>query len=234
MECLAQNSAPTVRSVFSSATALAPFSQNSAALRFLSDSGQAQPGQSKPPRWLRRSRDCAVRVTPAWATARSSATITAFTPAASVFGLPTARESSLMSATGAGCMPNFIVPTSLPAHAVLAQKAVLFKTPGKARQRSWRALRGSCLMWETCPTAKPALLAHLGQRLPFGTDGGVVAVAGADDGLGRERQQPFADGGQDGGVVAVGASGGAGAAVEQGVPGEHGALGCEVEAGGAR
>ena len=49
---------PTVRRVFSSATALAPFSQNSATLRFLSDSGQAQPGQSMPPRWFSRSSDC--------------------------------------------------------------------------------------------------------------------------------------------------------------------------------
>src|SRR5215217_5471219 len=114
MECLAQNSAPTVRRVFSSATALAPFSQNSAALRFLSDSGHAQPGQSNPPRWFNRSSDCAVRVTPAWATARSNATITALTPAASVLGLWTESSSSLMSATGAGCLPNFIVPTSLP------------------------------------------------------------------------------------------------------------------------
>ena len=62
MECSAQNSGTTVRSVFSSATALAPFSQNSAALRFVTDSGQAQPGQSKPPRWFSRSRDWAVRV----------------------------------------------------------------------------------------------------------------------------------------------------------------------------
>ena len=65
MECLAQNSAPTVRRVFSSATAFAPFSQNSAVLRFLSDSGQAQPGQSNPPRWFSRSSDWAVRGTPA-------------------------------------------------------------------------------------------------------------------------------------------------------------------------
>lgn len=118
MECFAQNSAPTVRRVFSSATALAPFSQNSATLRFLSDSGHAQPGQSKPPRWFRRSSDCAVRVTPACATARSSATITALTPAASVLGLWTSRLASLMSATGAGCLPNF---TGLP---------LLFAEPG--------------------------------------------------------------------------------------------------------
>ena len=86
MECFAQNSAPTVRRVLSSATALAPFSQNSAVLRFLSDSGHAQPGQSNPPRWFSRSSEWAVRDTPAWATARSSATITALTPAACFFG----------------------------------------------------------------------------------------------------------------------------------------------------
>ncbi|COY78926.1 Uncharacterised protein [Mycobacterium tuberculosis] len=38
----------TVRLVASSATALAPFSQNSASLRPPGSSGHAQPGQSKP------------------------------------------------------------------------------------------------------------------------------------------------------------------------------------------
>lgn len=64
MECFAQNSAPTVPRVYSSASPLAPFSQNSAALRFLSDSGHAHPVQSKPTRRFNRNNDCAVRVTP--------------------------------------------------------------------------------------------------------------------------------------------------------------------------
>ena len=41
----------TRRSVASSATAFAPFSQNSKWERF-SASGHAQPGQSKPPAWF--------------------------------------------------------------------------------------------------------------------------------------------------------------------------------------
>src|SRR5690349_10609174 len=184
MECLAQNSAPTVRSVFSSATALAPFSQNSAALRFLSDSGHAQPGQSKPPRWFSRSKDCAVRVTPACATARSSATITALTPAASVFGLWTSSSSSLMSATGAGCFPNFIVPTFLTAAFVPVWSPA--RRGGPAR----RGLR----------VDRVSFLSPLGEGLAFRGDGGVVAVAGTDHRLRGERQEALTDGGQDGRV----------------------------------
>jgi hypothetical protein len=48
IECRAKNSGVTVRFVASSATALAPFSQNSANLRPPGSSGHAQPGQSKP------------------------------------------------------------------------------------------------------------------------------------------------------------------------------------------
>jgi hypothetical protein len=87
MEWAAQNSGVTVRVVFSSAMALAPFSQNSAGLRLLViDSGHAQPGQSNPPCWLTRSMDRTVRATPAWARPRSIATATAFTPAAVLWG----------------------------------------------------------------------------------------------------------------------------------------------------
>src|SRR5919112_965680 len=73
------------------------------------------------------------------------------------------------------------------------------------------------------------LLGDFGEGFAFGGDGGVLAVSGPDDGVRGQGQEPFADGGQDGGVVAVGAARGAGSAVEQGVPGEHGPLGCEVE-----
>ena len=45
--CAAKKSGVTRRRVASSATAFAPFSQNSAVCR-CSGSGQAQPGQSKP------------------------------------------------------------------------------------------------------------------------------------------------------------------------------------------
>ncbi len=61
--CAAKNSGVTRRSVASSATAFAPFSQNSATCR-LSSSGQAQPGQSKPSFWLTLSRVRAVRPRP--------------------------------------------------------------------------------------------------------------------------------------------------------------------------
>ncbi len=55
MECSAKNSGVTRRIVASSATAFAPFSQNSAMCR-LSSSGHAHPGQSKPSFWLTASR----------------------------------------------------------------------------------------------------------------------------------------------------------------------------------
>ncbi len=50
--------------VASLATALAPFSQNSAVLRSSSGSGQAQLGQSKPSFWLSVSSVFRLRVTP--------------------------------------------------------------------------------------------------------------------------------------------------------------------------
>ena len=53
--CAAKKSGVTRRRVASSATAFAPFSQNSAVCR-CSGSGQAQPGQSKPSFWLTRRR----------------------------------------------------------------------------------------------------------------------------------------------------------------------------------
>jgi hypothetical protein len=55
-------------------------------------------------------------VTPAWATARSSATITALTPAASLLGLWTASSSSLMSTTGAGRLRTTRARLSLCRH----------------------------------------------------------------------------------------------------------------------
>ena len=60
---MAKKSRSTRRSVASSATAFAPFSQNSKGLRW-SGSGQAQPGQSKPFFWLSRASVSAVRRTP--------------------------------------------------------------------------------------------------------------------------------------------------------------------------
>ena len=83
MECRAKKSGVTTRLVASSATALAPFSQNSANLRPPCSSGQAQPGQSNPLRWFSRTNAAAVRSGPMDVTPRCSETITAFTPAAS-------------------------------------------------------------------------------------------------------------------------------------------------------
>lgn len=71
---------------------LGAFAQNSAALRFLSESGRAQPGQTKPQRRFRRS----------------SATITALPPGFCL-GSWTSSSSSLMSAMVTGRFPDFIL-----------------------------------------------------------------------------------------------------------------------------
>ena len=68
--------------------------------------------------------------------------------------------------------------------------AVLFERP--VRRASFRGAPYRVLL----DTGNPALLGDLGQRLPLGTDGGVVAVAGADHRFGRKRQQAFADRGR--------------------------------------
>jgi hypothetical protein len=83
MECRAKNSGVTRRLVASSATAFAPFSQNSATLRPPCSSGHAHPGQSNPWRWFSRVNVAAVRTGPICSSPRCSDTITALTPAAS-------------------------------------------------------------------------------------------------------------------------------------------------------
>ncbi len=81
--CAAKNSGVSRRRVASSATAFAPFSQNSAAERCAgSGSGQAQPGQSNPSAWLSSRRVVTLRRTPIWATDWPSACATPGTPAA--------------------------------------------------------------------------------------------------------------------------------------------------------
>ena len=82
------------RGVASSATALAPFSQNSACERS-PGSGQAQPGQSKPSVWLTLSSVRAPRRTPICPSAYRSPHVTPGTPAATVFGGVIAASSSL-------------------------------------------------------------------------------------------------------------------------------------------
>ena len=91
----AKNSGVTTRLVASSATALAPFSQNSAGRRPPGASGQAQPGQSKPCRWFSRASVAAVRTGPICSSPRLSDTMTALTPAASVLAPLTSMSSSL-------------------------------------------------------------------------------------------------------------------------------------------
>ena len=96
MLCAAKNSGVARSRVASSATALAPFSQNSATCRWpTSGSGQAQLMQSKPSAWFSFSRVCAVRLAPIWDSARFIDTATAVGPAAWSFGCPTSRSASV-------------------------------------------------------------------------------------------------------------------------------------------
>ena len=97
-ECRAKKSRSTRALVASSATALAPFSQNSAVCRWSgSGSGQAQDMQSKPSVWLSLSSVFAVRAGPIWLSARFIETATAVTPAAAFFGPWTSTSFSSMS-----------------------------------------------------------------------------------------------------------------------------------------
>ena len=83
MLCAAKNSGVARALVASSATALAPFSQNSAVCRCpTSGSGQAQLMQSKPSAWLSLSSVRADRAGPIRSMLRLSATATPVTPAA--------------------------------------------------------------------------------------------------------------------------------------------------------
>ena len=84
----AKNSGVTRSCVASSATAFAPFSQNSAIERCVSGSGHAQPGQSKPLNWLSANNACPPRIGPASPSTCSNAFTTAGMPAATSFGLP--------------------------------------------------------------------------------------------------------------------------------------------------
>ncbi len=96
MLCAAKKSGVARVVVASSATAFAPFSQNSAVCRCPgSGSGQAQLMQSKPSSWLSFSRVWAVRFTPMCPSARFRDTATAVGPAAWSFGCSTFRSASL-------------------------------------------------------------------------------------------------------------------------------------------
>src|SRR3954452_15183423 len=100
MPCSAKNARSTRRRVASSATAFAPFSQNSAVWVW-PGSGQAHPGQSKPVGWLTRSSVSAVRRTPICSWDVFMAFRTAGTPAAWSCRCPTSRLSSVGSSRGA-------------------------------------------------------------------------------------------------------------------------------------
>jgi hypothetical protein len=87
IECSAKKERGTRLRVASQATALAPFSQNSAAcLRLLSGSGQAQDGQSKPRSWFILRNTLPVRSGPISRKPNLNDESTAGTPAAFFFG----------------------------------------------------------------------------------------------------------------------------------------------------
>ena len=81
-ECRRKKSGVTRRVVASSAMAFTPFSQNSATERCESGSGQAQPGQSKPPFWLICVRTRSPRIGPISSSAWRMEETTAGAPAA--------------------------------------------------------------------------------------------------------------------------------------------------------
>ena len=85
-ECAAKNAASASLRVASEASALAPFSQNSANERSPSGSGQAQLGQSKPPAWFISSSPRVPRNGPASRRMCSSDETTAGMPAAHCLG----------------------------------------------------------------------------------------------------------------------------------------------------
>ncbi len=100
-EYRAKKSGPTRARWPSWATALAPFSQNSAVCRSpASGSGQAQLMQSKPSVWFRASRALAARTGPMFPTALRSEIATASGPAAECLGGVTSRAESSTSWTG--------------------------------------------------------------------------------------------------------------------------------------
>ena len=96
----AKKSAVTRRSVASSATALAPFSQNSR--RVVScGSGHAHPGQSNPSGWLTRNIVRAALDVVIWSLRARIEAITPGIPAAHRFGGTTLSPSSVTSSRGA-------------------------------------------------------------------------------------------------------------------------------------
>jgi hypothetical protein len=87
IECSAKKARGIFLRVASQATALAPFSQNSAAcLRLWSGSGHAQDGQSKPPSWFIFRNTLPVRAGPISRNPNLNDESTAGTPAAFFFG----------------------------------------------------------------------------------------------------------------------------------------------------
>lgn len=135
--CAAKNSGVTRRSVASSATALAPFSQNSAVCR-LSPSGQAQPGQSKPSFWLTLRSVRAVRATPICCWAIRRVCPIAGRPAAACLGGVTCGASCIGSPVGG------LVAIALP-----FERAYVCSTCGRVLRslhgprNEGRAVRGS-------------------------------------------------------------------------------------------
>jgi len=94
--------------VASSATAFAPFSQNSARL-LSAGSGQAHPGQSNPCVWLTLARVRAVRRTPICSLDIFRDLMTAGMPAATVLREAIAMSSSVKSLPGASLAMRVIL-----------------------------------------------------------------------------------------------------------------------------
>ena len=114
--CAAKNAGGTRRVVASSATAFAPFSQNSAVCRRCAGSGHAHPMQSKPVTWFTFRRVFAVRAGPIWSSAISIEWSTAGAPTARFFGFVTVSLDSSMFASArsvASAMSGSVPATAL-------------------------------------------------------------------------------------------------------------------------
>ena len=104
-ECLLKKSGPIRSFVPSSATAFAPFSQNSAKLRCSSGFGHAQLWQSKPSFWFSLRRALIPRTAPISPTVNSRDFSTAGSPAAALLARPKRRP---LVSTG-GCAAGGVV-----------------------------------------------------------------------------------------------------------------------------
>ena len=165
MLCAAKNSGVARFVVPSSATAFAPFSQNSAAWRWPgSGSGHAQLMQSKPSAWFNLSSVLAVRTAPMWPRARFIETATAVAPAACDLGFSMSscarsRSFCCLSASGSGMSASYNSesteesgsghPDAVPARSLWVQahtRTMTFTVGRRASFDEW----GSCVVPASC------------------------------------------------------------------------------------